>query len=287
MKLLRDIPKVALGSASVLAAVYVGFSPRVARGFYNSMIFRPYPYPQGDYKSGNVGGYRYEDVWFDSIDGTRLHGWYFKQEGSKQTILMSHGNTGNLSGRPRLVEHLLKTGSSLLIYDYRGYGKSEGRPSVQGVIDDGCAAFDYLVKRRGLNPQSIVLYGESLGAAISCQIAKRRSPCGLILQSGFASLPKIGREHVPLMNLYPSFLFPQPLLDSMTVLKSLQLPLLILHGVKDAVVPYRHGETLAAAAVGTKTFISFPEAGHSDIPELAPDKFVSSIKSFIESVLPA
>ncbi|MBY0357390.1 MAG: alpha/beta hydrolase [Candidatus Obscuribacterales bacterium] len=281
MSLLKAIPKMALGSASVLAAVYVGFSPRIAQNFYNSMIFRPYPYPEGDYKSGHIGGQRYEDVWFDSADGTRLHGWYFRQEGSAKTILLSHGNTGNLSGRPVLLEQLLNTGYSLLVYDYRGYGKSEGKPTVRGVIEDGCAAFDYLVKRKGINPESIILYGESLGAAVTCQIVKQRNPAGFILQSGFASLPKIGRQHVPLMSLYPGFLFPQPLMDSMAVLQSAHPPVLILHGMKDVVVPFSHGEALSLAAVGKKTFIPFPEAEHSNIPVIASTQFVAAIKDFV------
>ncbi|MBY0549839.1 MAG: alpha/beta hydrolase [Candidatus Obscuribacterales bacterium] len=280
----RDLPKVAIGSASVLAALYFGLSPRVAKRLYGSMLFHPYPYPEGDYHSGHVNGIVYRDVFFQAKDGTRLHGWHFEQTGAKRTILFSHGNTGNLSGRRSLLQAILRAGENVLLYDYRGYGKSVGRPDMQGVIDDGCAAYDYLAEKCQLAPDEIVLYGESLGAAISCQISLRRKAAGLVLQSGFASLTRIGREHVPLMHLYPAFLFPQPLLDNLAILKGAHPPLLILHGVKDATVPFHHAEEMYARASGKKSLVVFPEANHTDIPEVAGDKFVAALKSFISEL---
>lgn len=273
-----------LGPASLLAALYFGLSPRVAKGFYTNMLFHPYPYPEGDYQSGHIGGISYEDVYFNSADGTTLHGWYFGQEGSQYTVLMSHGNTGNIAGRPALLESILRTGASLLVYDYRGFGRSKGAPSVEGVIDDACAAFDFLVEQKNCSSDSILLYGESLGAAISCQLTLRRKAKGLILQSGFASITKISKHHIPLMHVYPSALFPQPLLDNVAVLRKDHPPLLIVHGHKDSVVPYAHGKELFAAAAGHKTFVDFPEAEHSDIPVVAQDRFVAVMKKFIEEL---
>lgn len=278
--LIGALPKLALGSASLLAA-YFFFSPRVAKGLYNAMLFRPFKYPEGDYESGHIGGVRYEDVFFKSKDGTELHAWYFAQKGATFTILMSHGNTGNIAGRPKLLEALLKTGANMLVYDYRGYGRSKGSPSVAGVIEDGCAAFDYLVEERKIPANTIVLYGESLGAAITCQISAKRKAQGMILQSGFASLPKIGRQHVPLMNLYPAVLFPQPLLDNVSVLRNGHPPLLIVHGHKDSVVPFLHGKELFTAASGKKFLVDFPEGEHSDIPIIATERFVDSMKEFL------
>ena len=280
----RDFPKVALGSASILAALYVGFSPRVAQGLYGNLIFHPYPYPEGDYHAGQVSGIVYRDVFFESRDGTRLHAWHFEQSGAKRTILFSHGNTGNLSGRRPLLEAVLKSGENVLLYDYRGYGKSRGRPDIQGVIDDGCAAYDFLSEKCGLAADEIVLYGESLGAAVSCQIAIRRAAAGIILQSGFASLTRIGREHVPLMHLYPSFLFPHPLLDNLAVLKGQHPPLLIVHGMKDMTIPFHHAEEMYARASPQKTLIIFPESDHTNIPEPAGDQFISGLRSFLSKL---
>lgn len=280
---LISLPKLVLGSASLLAAYFL-FSPRVAKGLYNAMLFRPYRFPEGDYESGHIDNIRYEDVNFNSHDGTKLHGWYFSQKDARYTILMSHGNTGNIAGRPNLIAALLKTGANLFIYDYRGYGKSEGTPTVSGVIDDGCAAFDFLVNEKKIAADQIVLYGESLGVAITCQISARRKAQGMILQSGFASLPRIGREHVPLMNLYPSVLFPQPLLDNINVLKSGHPPLLIVHGHKDAVVPFMHGKDLFNAASGKKWLVEFPDCEHSDIPTVASQKFVAAMTDFLKGL---
>jgi uncharacterized protein len=280
---LLSLPKLVLGSASLLAA-YLLFSPRVAKGLYNAMLFRPYRFPEGDYQSGHIDGVRYDDVYFNSLDGTKLHGWYFSQANARYTILMSHGNTGNIAGRPNLISGLLKTGANLFIYDYRGYGRSEGTPTVSGVIEDGCAAFDHLASEKKIPENEIVLYGESLGVAITCQISACRKARGMILQSGFASLPKIGREHMPLMHLYPSILFPQPLLDNISVLKKEHPPLLIVHGHKDAVVPFLHGQELYKAASGKKFLVEFPDCEHSDIPINASEKFVNAMADFLKGL---
>lgn len=278
---LRILPK-SLGPASLLAALYFGLSPRVAKPIYTNMLFHPYRYPEGDYESGHIANISYEDVFFDAADGTKLHGWYFRQEGAPHTILMSHGNTGNIAGRPALLEAILKTGSSLFVYDYRGFGRSKGSPSVDGVISDACSAYDFLLKQKGCKPEEVVLYGESLGAAISCQLTLRRQTSGLILQSGFASITKISKHHIPLMHVYPAALYPQPLLDNVGVLRQgLHPPLLIVHGHKDSVVPFSHGKDLFSAAAGKKRFVDFPEAEHSDIPIIAQERFVSAMKEFL------
>lgn len=246
------------------------------------MLFRPYPYPEGDYESRQVAGIPYEDVFFQAGDGTELHGWYFRQKGSPYTVLMSHGNTGNLSGRTELLESILKTGASMLIYDYRGFGRSKGSPSIPGVIDDACSAFDFLVDSCGCSPESIVLYGESLGAAISCQLTLRRPVRGIIVQSAFASITKISKHHYPLMRIYPEQLFPQPLLDNVAVFRRPNHPpLLVVHGHKDRVVPFSHGQELFESAVNKKYLADFPDADHSDIPLIAQDRFVGVMKEFM------
>ncbi len=273
-----------LGSASLIAALYLGLAPRVAKGIYRNMLFRPHPYPEGDYDSKSIAGVHYEDVFFNSIDGTRLHGWFFDQPKSSFVVLMSHGNTGNIAGRPALLESILKTGASMLVYDYRGYGRSSGLPSVDGVIDDACAAYDYLVNERNINPENIIFYGESIGAAITCQLSTKRKPKGMILQSGFSCITKISRHHIPFMHVYPAALFPQPLLDSVSVLKQEHPPLLIVHGHKDIVVPMSHARELYASAIGRKLLADFPEAGHSDIPILAQDRFVGVMREFVKEL---
>ncbi len=278
---LRDIPKIAAGSASLLAAAYVGLSPRVAGALYANMLFHPNRYPEGDYDCGEIAGIKAEDVFFAGADGKMLHGWHLSVPGSTKTLLFSHGNTGNLTGRPHLLAVLLKCGASVFIYDYRGYGRSDGTPTVQGICDDGRAAFDHLEKERRLKASSIVLYGESLGAAVSCQVSATRNCAGMILQSGFSSLRQIGIEMLPLMKIYPSALFPRPGLDSAQVLEKNTRPLLIIHGEKDGVVPFSHARELYQRAQKPKSFMPLPAAAHNDICFVAADQFIDSVKTFL------
>lgn len=277
----RDLSKLAFGSASLLAAAYVSFSPRVAKGFYNNMLFKPHPFPEGDYDVLQIAGIKCEDVEFSSPEGFKLHGWYFQNPAAQWTLMYSHGNTGNLTGRPLGLETLLNLGFSVLIYDYRGYGKSEGIPSIPGICADGIAAFDFLTNEAWINPEQLVLYGESLGAAVTCQILKQKDCAGAILQSGFASLKKIGAEHVPLVKIYPSFLYPQPNLDNVAVLRERNLPVLIMHGYNDRTVPYHHAEELYQAASGLKRLVQFKDGEHCDLIIVDAELYKGSIRQFL------
>ncbi len=283
--LLRNLPKLALGSASLLAALYVGLSPRLSPGLYTGRLFRPYAFPEGTWDVLEVNGIARQDCYFSGPGSPQLHGWFFDKPGAKKTIMFSHGNTGNLTGRLNLVRLLLETGSSVFIYDYSGYGRSKGVPTIQGICKDGVVAFDYLIQERGLKPTDIVLYGESLGTAVSCEIAAERSCSGLVLQSGFSSLRKIGQETVPIMKIYPQVLFPKPFLNAVErVASRTGYPLLIIHGSKDQVVPFSHAEEVYAAASEPKRFVQLPDCAHSDIWCTSPETFVSELKEFIEEL---
>jgi uncharacterized protein len=280
MGLLKLLPKVAIGGASVAAAIYLLLSPRVAIRWYSNALFHPHRYPSGDWDV-DLDGIKPEDVWFRAKDNSQLHGWFFQAPGATHTVLFSHGNTGNMTGRPNLVRLLLQCGLSVFIYDYRGYGRSDGRPSIPGICEDGIAAYDYLTRERRLKTEDIILYGESLGCAVSCQIADLRPCAGMILQSGFASLRKIGCDHIPFVKMYPNLFFPRPLLDSGAVLERFNQPLLMIHGAQDPVVPFVHAEYLYSRACEPKTLVKVSQATHSDIWYVAPDQYVSAIKQFV------
>lgn len=277
-KILAGTAKVALGTAGVLGAIYLALSPRVASRIYGGMIFHPHAFPD-DCELFEIEGVVREEVIFDS-NGSRLHGWYFHAPGSSRTILFNHGNTGNILNREQLITLQLKAGYSVFIYDYRGYGRSQGSATVFGIVEDGCAAYDYLIKERGLTAEDIVVYGESLGAAVSCQIAARRRCAGLILQSGFSSLRQIALELMPYIRVYPNALMPQPNLDSAAILEHAHPPLLIIHGKKDTVVPFTHGEEMFRRASEPKKFLRLPRCGHNDICFLGADEYVESLQQF-------
>ncbi|HEY9713513.1 MAG TPA: alpha/beta hydrolase, partial [Chroococcales cyanobacterium] len=200
--------------------------------------------------------------------------------GAAKTILFSHGNAGNLSFRIALIELMVKAGASVFVYDYSGFGRSEGIPTLEGIVEDGLAAYDYLLSK-GVSAGSIVIYGESLGAAVSMQVAALREAHGVILQSGFASLRRIAAEVFPVAGLYPSQLFPEQQLDTIAMLRKPHRRLLIIHGVLDEVVPFGHAESMFAEAVSEKYFLRLPRTSHCDISLTAPDEYVAALQEFL------
>lgn len=282
---LKNLPKLAFGSASLLAALYIGLSPRLSPSLYNSRLFRPYPYPEGSWDILEIDGVPREDCYFYATDGSELHGWFFDTPSAHKTILFSHGNTGNLTGRLNLIKLLIDSGAAVFIYDYRGYGRSKGKSSVRSICEDGVVAFDYLTKERRVPPNQVVLYGESLGTAVACEIAAERNCCGVILQSGFSSLKRIGQETVPFTKIYPQMLFPKPLLDAADRMANRKgHPLLIIHGHKDTVVPFAHAKEIFARAAEPKRIIELPECAHSDIWCNSPDVYIKAIREFLNEL---
>jgi fermentation-respiration switch protein FrsA (DUF1100 family) len=273
-----------LGDAITLGLLYLGFSPRVAVPLYRPVLFHPTKFPEGNYDVASLESVTRTEANFTSADGTRLHGWLFRNPSAKRTILFHHGNAANLTTRLAMIELQLRAGLSVFIYDYRGFGRSEGLPDLRGICDDGCAAFDYLVKNENISPNQIINYGESLGTGVACQVSKTRPGAGLILQSGFSSLRKIGAEVVPLLRIYPKELFPQPVLDNLEVVRQKHPPLLILHGTQDTVVPYPHGQEMFSQASEPKTFVEFANSNHNDLALEEPERYLQSIHQFLESI---
>lgn len=283
-RLLQIISKIALGSASLLATAYIILSPRVAHRLYANMLFHPWLHPEGDWQIDHIREIKCRDISFFAPDGTKLHAWYFALSGAEKTILLSHGNSGNLTIRKHLIDLLLESGLSVFIYDYRGYGLSEGKPSVPGIVSDGIAAYNYLLNEIQIPAENIILYGESLGAAVACQIASKCKSAGLILQSGFCSLARIGQEILPFIKYYPSILFPRPNLDSLSIIRKLDVPILVIHGVQDMVVPFSHAEEIFAQAKEPKKALFLKEAAHNDICSVAREEFLLSIEDFIKNL---
>lgn len=281
-KVLETSAKVAVGAAGVLGIIYLMLSPRIATRLYGGVMFHPHAFPE-DLELFDVEGVSREEIIFES-NNLRLHGWYFHVPNSPKTILFSHGNTGNIINREHFIALQLRAGYSVFIYDYRGYGRSEGSATVFGIVADGVAAHDYLVKQRGVKAEDIVLYGESLGAAVACQILSRRTCGGIILQSGFSSLRKIGAEMIPFTKYYPRFLLPQPELDSAAVLEREHPPLLIIHGKKDTVVPFTHGDEIYRRASEPKEMLVLPRCGHNDICFIATEEYVDALRKFARSL---
>lgn len=268
----------------VVVAAYLLLSPVVATPLYYALLFYPAEADQEYYDACLVPETTRKEVSFKAPDGSVLHGFYFKKKNSPYTILVSHGNAGNVSYRMHVVQLLSQAGASVFIYDYEGYGKSTGEPSLKNICDDGLAAFDYLVNNLGIKPNRIVLYGESLGSGVSCHIASERPHAGIILQSGFSSLMAVAREKINILNAYPPQLYPSPSLDNKAYLANEKQPLLIIHGTDDSLIPISQAYEVYKTGSQKKTLLAIEGAGHNDVYMVGPDKILSSVRSFLESI---
>ena len=226
-------------------------------------------------------GLVHEDVSFASSDGVRLHGW-FVAGSSDVTWLWCHGNAGNISHRLEnlklLHDHL---GVNVFLFDYRSYGVSEGKPSEQGTYRDAEAALRYLRARDDLSPDSILYFGRSLGAAVAVELASRAEPCGLILESGFPSVPYLARRRYPFL---PIWLLLRTRYDARAKIRGLKAPKLVLHGDRDDIVPIDAGRALFDAAKEPKEFYTIAGAGHNDTYRVGGAAYFAALRAFVEQL---
>lgn len=239
------------------------------------LLFFPTKHPRGNWKPHDLV---FEDVWITAKDGTRIHGWFCPCENPRAVVLFAHGNAGNLSDRAALMTYFQKQlRLTTLIFDYRGYGRSEGRPTVSGVISDGLAAANFLEKHAGIDKSELVLMGRSLGGAIVVQIAPEIQPRGLIIESTFSSLKQIAKHHYSML----AWLVPRNKLDSKTAIAGYKGHLLQSHGAADQVIPFDLGVELFNAANEPKQFIELENADHNDSP---PKSYYKQLSNFLESL---
>jgi fermentation-respiration switch protein FrsA (DUF1100 family) len=230
----------------------------------NSLIFFPSPYPQGNWRPV---GLEFEDADFSAADGTPLHGWYVPHAKPRGVVLFCHGNAGNITHREEILRRLHNvTGVTVFIFDYRGYGRSMGKPTEAGVLADARAARDWLCRRENVAPDKLILMGESLGGAVAVDLAAEKGARGLILESTFTSLRDVGAHHFPWI---PVRLLVRTQLDALAKIKSYRGPLLQSHGDQDTVVPYKFGRKLFEAANGPKEFVTLTGEEHNDLRGLA------------------
>lgn len=255
----------------------------------NFLLFHPEKDTQPDPQRLAAIQSKFKTVWtdetFSAHDGTKLHGWYVQVPNSKKTFLVSHGNAGNLAYRLKIIDAIAASGCSVFAYDYRGYGKSEGEPTCEGIANDGVGAYDYLVKVKNVAPENIVLYGESLGCAVSTYISQKRSVGGVVLQSGFSSIVEAARDRLPWFNLYPEETFPQRFLDNVTAYKHKHPPLLLLHGAKDWILPSRYSQKIFDSAVEPKQLVLLPNASHNDVYDGDSAIVNDALKKFVDSLI--
>ena len=245
------------------------------------IIYHPHKYPEGNWNSSSSSVSR-EDVHFTASDGVRLHGWYIPSAGAKATLLWFHGNAGNITHRLGNIEMLKPLNLNIFIFDYRGYGKSEGVPDEKGIYSDSQAAYDWLVKVKNILPGEIILFGRSLGGICAVEVASGNSAAGLILESVFPSAGKMAEKIFPVLPLGGAI---KSRFDAISKVPDLKLPKLFIHGTQDEIVPYKLGRELFSVAADPKEFYDIQGAGHNDTFLIGGAGYFNALGQFIKKVV--
>lgn len=219
----------------------------------------------------------YRDVYINKDDGKILHGWFFPLKGEYPVILFCHGNAGNISHRLDNIRRLLEYDLQVFIFDYRGYGKSSGRPTEKGLYLDGLAAYDYLVHKAGISPGNIIPFGRSLGAAVAIEISLKRSVRSIILESAFTSTNDMAKNMF-LFNLF-SRVLPHNY-NNLKKIADIHVPKLIIHGEDDEIVPFSMGWKLFDTSGPPKSFLKLNGAGHNDTYLVGGERYFESFAFF-------
>ena len=248
-------------------------------------VFQPYfvyfPSRKLEMSPGQLG-LGYESVFITTDDGVKVHGWYVPATGPRASVLVFHGNGGNISHRLPLLWIFNQLRVDTFIIDYRGYGQSEGRASELGTYHDAEAAWRYLTAERGIRPEQIVLVGESLGGAVAVWLATRYRPAGIITLSTFTSIYDMARRYYPYLPVSLLLRFHYPTLKWIS---QLTCPVLIAHSPEDEIVPFEHGQQLFRSAPEPKTFLEL-KGGHNEVFLVSEDHLVSGLERFFSEVVP-
>lgn len=245
--------------------------------FQNSMMYHP---SEQIYQTPGAIQLEYEDVYFKSGNGDELHGWFIPATPSRATILLSHGNAGNISDRLETLRILNNLNLNVLIYDYSGYGKSEGSPSEQTTYDNVLGAWSFLTDERKISSNSIILMGRSLGGPVAAWLATQHEPAGLILESTFTSAVNLGTEIYPFLPVRLMMKFTYPTAD---YLRKNSAPVLIMHSMDDQLVPFHHGKELYENANPPKTFVEMNGA-HGNAHVFTGQEYVNALDEFVNEL---
>lgn len=244
-------------------------------------IFFPAPYPEGDWQQ-IAKEEKVEELFLETSDGERINGFFFSAAGEpKATLLFFHGNAGNMTHRFQWCRELCKLQLNILAIDYRGYGKSSGKPSEAGLYKDGESAYDYLIETRGISAKTIVLYGKSLGGGPATELATMKTCGGLILQSTFTSVDDMAATIVPVIPLGPLL---KTKFDTNSKLANCSVPVLVIHSKDDELIPVWMAEKNGSTAPEAKTKL-FVGADHNGLISTKSNLLLKEIASFIATTV--
>jgi len=228
-----------------------------------------------------VIGMDYEELTLSTADGEQLHAWFIPHPQARATLLFAHGNAGNISHRLDSIQVFHDLGLNVLIFDYRGYGRSTGKPGENGTYRDADAAWAYLTETRGIDPGRIILFGRSLGAAVIADLATRTVPAGVILESAFLSVPDMAATIYPWLPVrwLASYRY-----DNGDKVTRITQPLLIIHSRGDEIIPFEQGERLFRRASEPKQFLEL-RGRHNDGFYVSRDEYLAALGAFLERTI--
>ncbi len=219
----------------------------------------------------------YQDVYFQNSLGNRLHGWWVPSKGAKYTILLCHGNGGNISHRTGQVDALNRHGFNVFIFDYAGYGLSEGSPSEQGLYDDAMHAWGHLITVKKTPPGDVIIWGTSLGGSVAAMTAAKTGPRALVLESSFYSLKDVADHLFP---FYPSGLCIGDAFSTYRYVQTANCPVMVIHSRDDETVPYVQGVRLFDSAGPPKKFLEI-QGSHNKGFSLARERICRELIEFL------
>ncbi len=202
-------------------------------------------------------GLEYEDLFIEVESNEKINAWYLPCRDSveipdRKVVLFCHGNDGNISHRMETVEYILGLGADIMLFDYRGYGKSDGIPGEEEIYQDALACYNWLINQKSYTSEQIIIFGRSLGGAVAIDLAGRVSCSGLIVESTFTSAKAISKKMFP---IFPIGLILKYKLNSIDKISKIKCPVLITHSMEDDIIPYKMGEELFNAAGELRKFI--------------------------------
>lgn len=268
---------------SLIVLLVAAIVPVIDQPLYNWILFHPAKYPVGYYEQNVVEGITGKDVLFHSANGNTLHGWLFVNPNARYICLLSHGNGENMTFRRDVIAMILKQGQSVFAYDYQGYGKSTGSPSMYNICEDAFAAYQYLIAL-SYQPTQIILFGESLGTSVTGQLAKNVRCAAIVLQAPVSSLARRSGEIMEGLRLIPNFLWPQFGFDNIQLVRGSHPPILVVAGTKDPMIPITHADSLYDAASQPITYIRVEGGGHTYDKVLMGQQYVDAFDRFIRAL---
>ncbi len=262
---------------ALIAVLYVVYSLYLAI-FQSRFVYFPEPLIEA---TPEAIGLEYEDVSLEAADGVKLSAWFIPSNEQRAVAIFCHGNAGNISHRLHTIKLLNRLGLSTLIFDYRGYGQSEGNPSEKGTYLDVEAAWQYIVDFRGIEPEKIIILGRSLGGAIAAYIAQKHKPGMLVIESTFTSIPDMAAVIYPYI---PVRLLSRIIYPTAKYISEVKCPVLIVHSRHDDIIPFDHGLRLFEMANQPKKFLEI-SGNHNEGYMISVEQHEEHLRGFISKYL--